>query len=103
MRAQYHYVALKLGWIQSQRSHTDSIRKLIYHPEQTAAPSTILQEVQGLPRWHQGGTVLRVFHRCYETHLNNNLRQEEVLNRNRATDVTSSHRFDFDDRFFSYA
>ena len=37
MRAWSHYVALKLGWIQSRRSHTDSIRKLIYHPEQMAA------------------------------------------------------------------
>ena len=36
-----------------------------------------------------GGKVLRVLHRCYETHLNNHLRQEEDLNRSRATDVTS--------------
>jgi len=96
--------ALSWRWIQSQRSLANSIRKLIYHPEQMAAPSTILRvssEVQVLPRWHQGGTVLRVFHRCYETHLNSHLRQEEVLNRSRATDVTSSHRFDVDNRFFS--
>ena len=37
MRAQHHYVTLKLGWIQSQRYHADSIRKLIYHPKQMAA------------------------------------------------------------------
>ena len=87
--------AMSWRWIQSQRSLADSTGKLIYHPEQMAAPACstpFCERYTGtakvaVPR---GGTVLRVFHRCYETHLNNHLRQEEDLNRSRATDVTSS-------------
>ena len=42
-------------WIQSQRSLADSIRKLIYHPEQMAAPSIIARgtgTAKVALRWH---------------------------------------------------
>ena len=45
--------ALSWRWIQSQRSLADSIRKLIYHPEQMAAPSAVICERY---RYCQGGT-----------------------------------------------